>query len=154
MSRTAMIAAFAAALAASPMALAADTAATTSTTAPAHTSVSATQMQPDQIRATDMKGSDVYDTQNKKVGSIKDMIIDKDGKVAAVVIDADGKNVAVPMNEIKVAMDENNKPKFSIDKTQDQLKSAQAFELNENKASGSSTAPSSTAPAAPPAKTK
>ena len=70
------------------------------------------------------------------------------GKIAAVVLDVGsflgmgGKHVAVAMNDLKVDFDNNNKPKFSIDMTKDQLKAAQAFDLNEKTATtGSSTAP-------------
>jgi len=51
------------------------------------THVTATQLQPGQIRATQMDGATVYDTQNQKVGDVKDIILDRDGKVAAVVLD-------------------------------------------------------------------
>ena len=48
------------------------------------------------------------------------------------------------MNDIKVSFDTNNKPKFAVDMTKDQLKSAQAYDLDEKKArTGSSTPPAS-----------
>jgi len=103
---------------------------------------------PGQIRATQMDGATVYDAQGKNIGDIKDMILDKEGKVTAVVLDVGsflgmgGKHVAVGMNDMKVDFDNNNKPKFSINMTKDQLKAAQAFDLNEKTATtGSSTAP-------------
>ena len=59
-------------------------------TAP-HTSTPATsvmsQIQPDQFRATKMIGSAVYDVQNRDIGKVKDLIVDRDGRVAAVVVD-------------------------------------------------------------------
>ena len=152
MSRTTMTAAFAVILAASmPIAYAADTntAATPPTvTTTVHTSVPVNHIMPGQIRATQMDGATVYDAQGKNIGDIKDMILDKQGKVAAVVLDVGsflgmgGKHVAMSMNDIKVDFDNNNKPKFSVDMTKDQLKAAQAFDLNEKTATtGSSTAP-------------
>ena len=152
MSRTTMTAAFAVILAASmPIAYAADTntAATPPTvTTTVHTSVPVNHIMPGQIRATQMNGATVYDAQGKNIGDIKDMILDKQGKVAAVVLDVGsflgmgGKHVAMSMNDIKVDFDNNNKPKFSVDMTKDQLKAAQAFDLNEKTATtGSSTAP-------------
>ena len=101
-----------------------------------------------------MDGSTVYDTQNQKVGDVKDIILDRDGKVAAVVLDVGaflgigGKNVAVSMNDLKITQDNNNsnKPRFTVDMTKDQLKAAQAYDLNGNArstSSGSSTAPAS-----------
>jgi len=151
-SRTTMTAAFAVILAASmPIAYAADTntAATPPTvTTTVHTSVPVNHIMPGQIRATQMDGATVYDAQGKNIGDIKDMILDKQGKVAAVVLDVGsflgmgGKHVAMSMNDIKVDFDNNNKPKFSVDMTKDQLKAAQAFDLNEKTATtGSSTAP-------------
>ena len=152
MSRTTMTAAFAVILAASmPIAYAADTntAATPPTvTTTVHTSVPVNHIMPGQIRATQMDGATVYDAQGKNIGDIEDMILDKQGKVAAVVLDVGsflgmgGKHVAMSMNDIKVDFDNNNKPKFSVDMTKDQLKAAQAFDLNEKTATtGSSTAP-------------
>ena len=155
MSRTTMTAAFAVMLAASmPVAYAAGpttTAATPPTSATTvHTSVSANHIMPGQIRATQMSGSTVYDAQGKNIGDVKDIILDKQGKVAAVVLDVGsflgigGKHVAVSMSDIKVDFDNNNKPKFSVDLTKDQLKAAQGFDLSEKTAtSGSSTAPGS-----------
>jgi sporulation protein YlmC with PRC-barrel domain len=121
-------------------------ASSTSAAAPSH--AGASHIQPGQIRATEMDGATVYDTQNQKVGDVKDIILDKDGKVAAVVLDVGaflgmgGKYVAVGMNDIKITEDKNNKPHFAVEMTKDQLKAAQAFDLNRNTtASGSSTAP-------------
>jgi len=108
--------------------------------------VTATQLQPGQIRTTQMDGATVYDTQNQKVGDVKDIILDRDGKVAAVVLDVGaflgigGKYVAVGMNDLKVAQDNNNKPRFTVDMTKDQLKAAQAYDLNgPSRSSGSGT---------------
>ena len=148
-----MTAAFAVILAASmPMAYGADTpntAATPPTTATTvHTSVPTNHIMPGQIRTTQMDGATVYDAQGKNIGDVKDIILDKQGKVAAVVLDVGsflgmgGKHVAISMNDMKVDFDNNNKPKFSVDMTKDQLKAAQAFDLSEKTATtGSSTAP-------------
>ena len=151
-----MTAAFAVMLAASmPVAYGADNPSTTTATPPTsattvHTAVPANHIMPGQIRATQMDGATVYDAQGKNIGDVKDMILDKSGKVVAVVLDVGsflgmgGKHVAVSMNDIKVDFDNNNKPKFSVDMTKDQLKAAQAFDLSEKTATtGSSTAPGS-----------
>jgi len=159
MRRTVTIAGFAAALAISmPMAFAADMNAntpahtTTSTAAMPEHAVTATRIQPDQVRASELKGSDVYDAQNQKVGTIKDIIIGKQGEVAAMVIDVDGKDVGLTMNDVKIAMDKDNKPKVTVDKSKQELKSAQAFQLNnETPKTGSSTPPATT-PATPSAR--
>ena len=155
MSKATMTAAFTVMLAASmPIVYAADpntTAATPPTGATTvHTSVSANHIMPGQIRATQMGGSTVYDAHGKNIGDVKDIILDKQGKVVAVVLDVGsflgigGKHVAVSMSDIKVDFDNNNKPKFSVDLTKDQLKAAQGFDLSEKTATtGSSTAPGS-----------
>ena len=165
MSKTTMTAAFALLMAASLPVYAQTSSTSTSTPA----KVTATQLQPGQLRATQMDGSTVYDSQNQKVGDIKDIILDKDGKVAAVILDVGaflgvgGKYVAVGMNDLKITQD-NNKPRFAVDMTKDQLKSAQAYELNPRSASTGSTTPpagsttppanrpntSTTTPATPP----
>ena len=170
MSKTTMTAAFALMLAAAVPAYAQSSSSSTaspsasspSTSASsASTHVTATQLQPGQIRATQMDGSTVYDAQNQKVGDVKDIILDRDGKVAAVVLDVGaflgigGKNVAIGMSDLKITQDDNNKPRFTVDMTKDQLKSAQAYDLNgpsRNSSSGTTTAPasrSSTGPATP-----
>jgi hypothetical protein len=43
-------------------------------------------IQTDQIRASKMIGSAVYDVQNRKIGSVDDVILNKNGKIDAVVI--------------------------------------------------------------------
>jgi sporulation protein YlmC with PRC-barrel domain len=105
-----------------------------------------------QIRATQMNGATVYDAQGKNIGAVKDIILDKQGKVAAVVLDVGsflgvgGKHVAVAMNDLKIDFDNNNKPKFSVDMTKDQLKAAQGFDLSEKTATtGTSTPPANRA---------
>jgi sporulation protein YlmC with PRC-barrel domain len=143
-SKTTMTAAFAVMLAAAmPMAYG-----QTTTTTTVRTTGTANHMMAGQIRLTQMNGANVYDVHNQKIGDVKDIILDRDGRVADVVLDVGaflgmgGKFVAVNMNDIKVSFDDNNKPKFAVDMTKEQLKSAQAFDLDEkNAATGSSTPP-------------
>ena len=110
MSRSTMTAALALMLAAAVPAYAQTSSSSTSSPSTSASSasnsathVTATQLQPGQIRATQMDGATVYDTQNQKVGDVKDIILDRDGKVAAVVLDVGaflgigGKYVAVGM---------------------------------------------------------
>jgi sporulation protein YlmC with PRC-barrel domain len=144
------------------MAYGADTVTTTNpptATTTVHTAVPTNHIMAGQIRTTQMDGSKVYDAQGKNIGDVKDIILDRSGKVAAVVLDVGsflglgGKYVAVQMSDLKVDFDNNNKPKFSVDMTKDQLKAAQAFDLSEKTATtGSSTAPG--ARAVPPRDTK
>ena len=52
---------------------------------------------------------DVYDSQNNKIGDVKDILLDKEGRVSAVIVGVGGvlgigeKDVAVPFNALKVA---------------------------------------------------
>jgi len=157
-SKTIMTTAFAAMLAVSPAAFAETT--TTTTTAPAmHTSVPENHIMPGQIRATQMDGATVYDTENRNIGDVKDIVFDRDGRIAAVVLDVGsflgvgGKYVAVSMNDVKVTFDTNNsnKPRFTVNMTKEQLKSAQAYDLTADaKSSTGSSAPPSSTGAAPP----
>ena len=100
-------------------------------------------IQADEIRASKMIGSAVYDVQNRKIGSIDDVILNKDGKIDAVVIDVGsflgmgGKNVAVLPSDIKT---DNNR--LTLDRTKEQLQQMAAFNLeNRNTGAGSSTSP-------------
>lgn len=123
------------------------------TGAPMHATRSeatSSHIMPGQIRMTDMNGATVYDTQNQNLGDVKDVILDRDGRVAEVVLNVGstlgmgGKYVAVSMRDLKVTMDKNNKPRFTVDMTKNQLKSAQQFDLNttaEN--TGTTTEPAS-----------
>ena len=43
-------------------------------------------IQPDQIRASKIIGSGVYDVQNRDIGKVTDVILNRDGRVAAVVV--------------------------------------------------------------------
>lgn len=117
-------------------------------TATVHSAAPAGQMMPGQVRFSDMDGATVYDSQDKNVGDIKDLVLDQDGRVAVVVLDVGsflgigGKNVAVALDDLKMTSNEKGKPKFSVGMTRDQLKQAEAFDLTpKNAATGSSTPP-------------
>jgi sporulation protein YlmC with PRC-barrel domain len=97
-------------------------------------------IQADQIRASKMIGSSVYDVQNRNIGKVRDLVLDKDGKIAAVVVDVGtflgmgGKLVAIGLNDIKT---DNNR--LTLDMTKDQLKAAPAFKYRDTESTGSST---------------
>ena len=115
------------------------------TTAGTNVSAAApTQIGSDELRASKIIGSTVYDQQNKDVGSVKDIVLGRDGKVSAVVLDVGsflgmgGKYVAVKMADLR--MDNDNR--LTLGMTKDQLKEAQAYQLDRNEVgSGSSTPP-------------
>jgi sporulation protein YlmC with PRC-barrel domain len=67
-----------------------------------------TQLQPDQWRASDLEGLDVYSSNNgDKIGNIGELILDSSGKVQAVVIAVGGylglgeHDIAVPFSQIR-----------------------------------------------------
>ena len=98
----------------------------------------------DQFRASKMIGSTVYDVQNRDIGSVKDLIVDRDGRVAAAVVSvgggflgAGGKYVAVPLSDLK---SDNNR--LTLNMTKGELQQAQEYHMtNNNTGAGSSTSP-------------
>jgi len=102
-------------------------------------------IQPDEIRASKMIGSSVYDVQNRNIGSVKDLVLNKNGMVDAVVLDVGsflgmgGKYVAVPIGDIKT---DNNR--LTLDRSKEQLQQMASYELeNPNTGAGSTTSPPS-----------
>ena len=119
----------------------------------------ATELQPGEFRASQMIGSKVYSTHaaskngnattttinnhntDKNVASVKDIIVDENGHAAFAVLDTgNDKYVAVPMNELKVQLN-NNKLRVSTNMTENQLKSAKAFDINARAVGTGSSAP-------------
>jgi sporulation protein YlmC with PRC-barrel domain len=103
--------------------------------------MTADAIQADQVRASKMIGSSVYDLQNRKIGSVKDLLLDKDGTVAAVVIDVGttlgmgGKDVAIRLSDMKT---DNNR--LTLDRTKEQLQQMAEYRLeNRNTGAGTST---------------
>ncbi len=89
---------------------------------------------PDQFLATKFKGTEVMGSDNQKVGTISDLLFDKDGKIGAYVIAVGGflgvgsKEVAMAPQAFELMPGENGAaPKLKISMRQDQLKQAQNF---------------------------
>jgi len=100
-------------------------------------------IQPDEVRASKMIGSAVYDVQNRKIGSVADLILGNDGKVDAMVLDLGsflgmgGKHVAILPSDIKT---DNNR--LTLDRTKEQLQQMANYDLvNRNTGAGTSTSP-------------
>ena len=90
-----------------------------------------------------MLGSAVYDVQNRGIGNVKDLALDRDGQVASVVVDVgaflgmDGKYVAVNLRDLKT--DHN---RLTLDLTKEQLQQPESYRLqNPNPGAGTSTSP-------------
>jgi sporulation protein YlmC with PRC-barrel domain len=116
---------------------------TTHDTRVAATNAVSPGIQPDEMRASKMIGSAVYDVQNRKIGSVQDVILNKDGKVDAVVVDVGsflgmgGKNVAIALSDIKT---DNNR--LTLDRTKEQLQQMAEYRIEDrNTGAGSSTSP-------------
>src|SRR3954466_2061356 len=79
----------------------------TTTAAPAQSGQFLTQEKPGQWRASKLKGLDVYNNSNEKIGDIREVLLDQSGKAEAVVIGVGGflgigeRDVALPFSEIK-----------------------------------------------------
>jgi sporulation protein YlmC with PRC-barrel domain len=80
-----------------------------------------TQMQPEQIMASELIGTRVVSANNESIGDINDVIVDRNGQVMAAVVGVGGflgigeKDVAVPFKSLEFAnsqqaqaMDSNN----------------------------------------------
>jgi sporulation protein YlmC with PRC-barrel domain len=107
------------------------------------TAVTSHIIQSDEVRASKMIGSTVYDLQNRNIGKVSDLVLNKNGTVDVVVVDVGsflgmgGKYVAIPLNDIKT---DNNR--LTLDRTKEQLQQMAAYELeNPDTGAGSSTSP-------------
>ena len=137
MSKTAASLAFALLVGAAPVAFAAQ---------PANTTAAAPRqefIQPDQIRASKMIGSSVYDVQNRKIGKVEDLVLGRDGRIDQVVVDVGsflgmgGKNIAVKPTDIKT---DNNR--LTLDVNKEQLQQMPNYSLTErNTGAGTTTSP-------------
>ena len=103
----------------------------------------------DQWLASKFRGTDVLGTDNKKIGSVSDILLDKDGKVEAYVISVGGflgmgaKDVALAPNSFQVIAGDKSKnesDKLKLSMSADQLKQAANFEpYNPPQTTGSGT---------------
>jgi sporulation protein YlmC with PRC-barrel domain len=112
--------------AAAPIAAAADAAAGgPMTPLTAQNSLTTTRLEPGQIRGTELKGAEVHDARDRKIGTVKDMILDHDGRMVRLVVEVDGRPIALDLSELTIAADHKNKPRITVEKTKDQLKAAE-----------------------------
>jgi sporulation protein YlmC with PRC-barrel domain len=97
----------------------------------------------DELRASKIIGSSVYDNNNAKIGSVQDIILGKGGKVDSVIVDVGtflgmcGKDVAVQMDQIKTDHD-----RLTLGMTKDQLKQAPGYALTNSNSGAGQTASS------------
>ena len=100
-------------------------------------------IQPDQMRASKMIGSSVYDLQNRKIGKVQDLVLSRDGRIDLVVVDVGsfigmgGKDVAVKPGDIKT---DNNR--LTLDVTKEHLQQMATYNLRDrNTGAGTSASP-------------
>jgi sporulation protein YlmC with PRC-barrel domain len=100
-------------------------------------------IRPNQIRANKMIGASVYDRNDAKIGSVSDIVLDRDGRVDVVVVDVGGflgmgsKDVAVRLSDIKT--DHN---RLTLDMTKPQLQQMSEYHLtNGNTGAGTTESP-------------
>jgi sporulation protein YlmC with PRC-barrel domain len=102
-----------------------------------HAASSATAQAPRHMAASEMRvskliGSAVYDSGDQKIGSIGDLIVDRDGKVSDVVIGVGSflgggeKNVGVKIADLKRGKDD----RLTFNTTKDALKQMAVYDLN------------------------
>jgi sporulation protein YlmC with PRC-barrel domain len=115
----------------------------TSATPATHPAVTSHMVQSDEVRASKMIGSAVYDLQNRDIGKVSDLVVNKSGAVDVVVLDVGsflgmgGKYVGIPISDIKT--DHN---RLTLDRTKEQLQQMAAYQLeNPNTGAGSTTSP-------------
>lgn len=115
-----------------PAASSAPRAAAPAAATPAATTPAARHMRDNEMRASKLIGSSVHDSSDQKIGSIADLIVDRDGKVSDVVIGVGGflgageKNVAVKMADLKRGKDNH----LVLNTTKDALKQMASYDLN------------------------
>ena len=81
-----------------------------------------------QLATSKLIGSSVYDVQNRNIGSVKDVLLDRSGKVDTVVLDVGsflgvgGKYVGVALSDLKMDND-----RLTLDRSKEELKAAASF---------------------------
>ncbi|MBX9741006.1 MAG: PRC-barrel domain-containing protein [Beijerinckiaceae bacterium] len=86
----------------------------------------------DQWLASALRGKNVYDRADARIGAINDLVIDRDGAVSAVVIGVGGflgigeKSVGVPFADVKISIRDGNEW-LVLERSKDELKAAPDF---------------------------
>ena len=115
----------------------------TSTLPATQAAVTSHIIQSDEVRASKIIGSTVYDRENRNIGKVTDLVLNKNGTVDVVVLDVGsflgmgGKYVAVQISDVKT---DNNR--LTLDRTKEQLQQMAAYQLeNPDTGAGTSTSP-------------
>ena len=104
------------------------------------------------VTIADLYKQSVYDPNDKKIGTIGDVLLDKDGKVAALIVAVGGfvglgaKDVAVPFTAVRSTM-KNNKVYLVMDTTKDELTNAPGYKFDRTSRTWVAAEPSTRPPA-------
>jgi sporulation protein YlmC with PRC-barrel domain len=94
------------------------------------------EMPTDSVTVTDWYKQSVYDPNDKKIGEVKDVLVDKSGRVTSLIIGVGGflgageKDVAVPFDSVRVTNKNNSKWYLVMNATKDELKGAPGFKYD------------------------
>lgn len=86
------------------------------------------------LTADELKGTNVYGTNDEHIGTIGDLALNEDGSVDAIIIDFGGflgigtKPVAVAFEDLNFLTDENNNRSLVLPITREQMEAAPAFD--------------------------
>jgi sporulation protein YlmC with PRC-barrel domain len=92
------------------------------------------------LRAEELMGQSVYSSDDKSLGEIDDLVLNKDGAIQAVVIDVGGflgigeKPVAVQFDALNVQKNEGGDLRLMVNASQQQLESAPSYDDQPNAA--------------------
>ncbi|MBV8510362.1 MAG: PRC-barrel domain-containing protein [Xanthobacteraceae bacterium] len=90
-----------------------------------------------QFTVTNYYKQDVYDKADNKIGTIDDVLIDKDGRITALIIGVGGflgvgqKDVSEPFNKVQMTK-KNDKWYLVMDASKDSLQNAQGLRYDRN----------------------
>ena len=112
-----------------------------------------TEQSADQISANTYIGQSVYNSNNESIGSVNDLIMQKEGGLVAAVVGVGGflgigeKNVAVPLDKIAIAQNtQDGTVKLTTVETADSLKAAPEFKTLEMQSAERAPATTGTMP--------
>jgi sporulation protein YlmC with PRC-barrel domain len=103
-------------------------------------------VQPADMRASKLIGTDVYNLNNEKIGEVEDLIIDNGKNVKGVVVSIGGflgigdRNVAVQPGSVVLSEQSDGAARMVINTTKEDLKNAPAFNFADVDKAGSGAA--------------
>jgi sporulation protein YlmC with PRC-barrel domain len=92
------------------------------------------------VTVTDWYKQSVYDTQNNKIGDIKDVLVDDGGRINALIVSVGGflgageKDVAVKFDAVKKS-EKDNSTRLTMNASKDELKSAPGLKYDKQSTS-------------------